>query len=44
VAVSDPSLVHEIVSQLINRKFVLLKVQTVEPSIEDVFLLTFGVK
>jgi len=44
VIVNDPSLVHEIVSQLIDRKLVLLKVQTVEPSIEDVFLLTFGVK
>jgi len=44
VTVNDPSLVHEIVSQLIDRKLVLLKVQTVEPSIEDVFLLTFGVK
>jgi len=44
VTVNDPSLVHQIVSQLIDRKFTLLKVQTVEPSIEDVFLLMFGVR
>lgn len=44
VTVNDPSLVHQVVSQLINRKFTLLKVQTVEPSIEDVFLLMFGVR
>lgn len=44
VTVNDPSLVHQVVSQLIDRKFTLLKVQTIEPSIEDVFLLMFGVR
>lgn len=44
VVVNDSSVVHQVISQLIYRKFTLLKVQTVEPSIEDVFFLIFGVK
>jgi len=44
VVVNDSSVVHQVISQLIYRKFTLLKVQTVEPSIEDIFFLIFGVK
>ena len=44
VVVNDSSVVHQVISQLIYRKFTLLKVQTVEPSIEDIFFLVFGVK